>query len=321
MKQVDGLNDRARFTPTPAGSGPTPQESAWKRLVQFCRSSTRLFILIALLISVSCNRAPSAKAPERTLVVFSTVYPLADIAREVGGEHVKVDWLLDLGDPIAGYTLTDKDRVHLAGVDLVLCDGLTRTETWAQHELDRLSNTNTVISVDHTPGADQAPGVGLLYLDPQIASKYALDVGQALARRQPSNGQTFLARAAGYAKKIDAVAGSAGVRADSQLVVTTELFTPLLSRLGVKQVFVDVDPLHLRPRDAETLRRSAADAGARAMLVPFDTPPGTLTYLEQQTGLKVFTIDPMGYPNFDQHSTYLDVLKFNLEQIHLASAW
>ncbi|HEX8324017.1 MAG TPA: hypothetical protein VF595_08885, partial [Tepidisphaeraceae bacterium] len=70
----------------------------------------RLPLLLGLVLVMSCDRTPAPAPPPRQLVVFSTLFPLADIARNVGGDRVRVDWLLDLGDPIETYVLSRRDR-------------------------------------------------------------------------------------------------------------------------------------------------------------------------------------------------------------------
>lgn len=267
----------------------------------------------------ACDRTPPT-APPRTLVVFATLYPLADLARRVGGERVRVDWLLDLGDPITDYALSRRDRERMTGVDLVLCDGIGRTETWAREEIGRLGETGTVVGVSGTPGASDVPANGLLYLDPVLAAAYARELADAMARRTPSEGDGFRARADAMAKEIEATAATFVRGPGAGVMVLSGLFAPLLGRCGVPSTLYEADYLNLSPADAEAVRRAAENAGVRTLIVPFDTPPGTLANLQERTGLKPFALDPLGYPNFPQHSTYLDVLKFNLEQLKLATA-
>lgn len=278
-------------------------------------------LLAALVPFAGCDRTPTPAAPPRTQIVFATLYPLADIARQVGGDLVKVDWLFDLGDPLDRYALDAADRVRMAGADLILCDGAGRTETWALRELDRIRETDALVPVDQTKDAWQAPPGGLLVLDPTLAGQYAYNLAAALNRRVPSRGGQFRQNADAFVAKIDAAVASFRAPPDAQAVVLTNTFSPMLIRLGVRPVYYGADVLHLTPADADAIRRTADAAGVRTVLVGFDTPPGTLARLEQLTGLKPFTLDPMGYPNYGQHGSYLDVLTYNLDQLRLATSW
>ena len=278
---------------------------------------TRRLLLLAALLLPACGRPP--EVPARQLIVFATLYPLADIARQVGGDRVRIDWLVDSGDPIETFTLSEADRTRMSGVDLILADGTGRTEVWAQREIDRRRETGSVGTVDQTPSAWQAPSGGLLVLDPTLAAEYAHFVAKLLSRRLPSEANLFRQRAEAYAAELERTAASFTAPPGPPVMVLSELFQPLLARFGVRTTLVSADPLRFTAKDADAVRRSADDSGAKVLIVPFDTPPGTRTHLEELTGLRVFALDALGYPNYEQHSSYLDVLKYNLEQLRVAT--
>ena len=277
----------------------------------------RIALVAALLIG--CNRAPAPVEGDRRAIVFTTLYPLADLARQVGGEHVRVDWLLDLGDPIDQFAMTRRDAERFSGTDFILCDGLDRTEIWARADLDRFRNTSRLISVDQTTAPNEVPADGLLCLDPVLAGRTAILLADGLGRQFPKLTDDVHTRAAAFNKDLNTALAGFAVPKTAHVVVLSNLFQPLLARLGVKQVLVPADPLHLQRTDAESIRRAAESAGARSLIVPFGTPPGTVTSLEEQTGLKAVALDALGYPNYGQHASYLDVLKFNLDQLRIAT--
>ena len=272
-------------------------------------------------LPVACDRTPATPALARAQIVFATLYPLADIARQVGGDRVKIDWLFDLGDETDRYALDAAGRARMASADLILCDGAGRTETWAQRELDRMRETGALVPMDQTKDAWQAPADGLLVLDPTLAGQFAHNFAAALNRRLPTEGTQLRQQAAAFVARIDAAVAAFHAPPNAQAIVLTHTFSPMLTRLGVKPILYDADVLHLTQADADGIRRAADAAGVRTVLVGFDTPPGTLARLEQLTGLKAFLIDPMGYPNYGQHSSYLEVLAFNLDQLRLATSW
>ena len=252
-------------------------------------------------------------------VVFTTLYPLADLVRQVGGESTRVDWLLDLGDPIDGFVFTRREAERFNGVDLIVCDSLDRSETWGREKLDRFRNTPRLIEVWETAGTNEVPPDGLLCLDPVLAGRTARLVADNLGRRFPRRSATFHARADDFVKQVDATSAAITIRKGATVVVLSNLFQPLLARVGIKQLLVSADPLNLRRADAQAIRQAAEYSGARSLIVPFDTPSGRMIFLQEQTGLHPIALDALGYPNYGQHSSYLDLLKFNLEQLQLAT--
>ena len=59
---------------------------------------------------VGCSKPPPP--PEEPVVVVASVYALGDIVRQVGGDHVKVEWLIESGDPLGPLEDTPERRRH-----------------------------------------------------------------------------------------------------------------------------------------------------------------------------------------------------------------
>jgi manganese transport system substrate-binding protein len=93
--------------------------------------------LAALLLAAACTVDAAQGEPAGTsaegagasdavgrLEVLTTFTVLADMAREVGGEHVEVSSLTKVGAEIHGYEPTPADLRRAASADLVLDNGL-----------------------------------------------------------------------------------------------------------------------------------------------------------------------------------------------------
>jgi len=277
-----------------------------------------VLIILCLLLPIGCHRTDSAPVAEPRIVVCATVYPLADVVREVGGEHVRVDWIIDLGDPLAGFTTTEAERHRLTGVDLLVCDG-PQTEGWAQQAIASLSNSDKVVSLDHMRISHTTPSAGARWLDPLVVKEFAVEVARRMGLRMPQHADEFRARAAALGTKLDQLTQSAQIGKE-RVLVTDTLLDPLLDRFGVASVEVDIDPLDLNDADIKKLRTTAEREHIRNLLLPFDTPPGLITDLEARTNLRVFLIDELGLPQFPGHAKYLEIGAYNVAQLRDASA-
>lgn len=279
--------------------------------------------LILLCLIGACDRPadPVAEVTSRQIPVFASTFPLADLARQVGGVHVRVDWLIDLGDPLNGLIPTPAERQRLAGSELVLLDGPRRWESWANQDLSRAQAGGRLVSLEDLDIARTMPSSGLLQLDP-VAIKAALPVlAHKLGQIFPRQKAEFETRAKQLVAEIDALlqAHPNSVFGRGRVVVLDDTFVPLLDRFSIAYTRIDGDPLRLSDRDADGIRTKAAQENARVLLVPYDTPTGTIADLQTRTGLRVVPLDPLGYPNFAGHGSYLDVLKFNLAQLKAAT--
>ncbi|MBC7785516.1 MAG: zinc ABC transporter substrate-binding protein [Burkholderiales bacterium] len=274
----------------------------------------RITLIIGLLLAIGCGKAPSAAPPaEPRIVVCATVYPLADVVRQVGGEYVRVDWILDLGDPMAGFSMSENERHRLTGVDLLVCNGLG-AEAWAMQTIASLSETGKVVSLDTMRISRTAPPAGALWLDPLIVREFALLLAERFSARMPARGEYFRARAQALATDLDSATRGAS-KGRVQVIIPNTMFDPLLDRFGVAGALVDVDPLRLRSIDTDRLRARARKDQIKAIVLPFDTPPGTVAEIEAQTGLRAYLIDQLGLPQYPEHSGYLEILQYNLAQL------
>ena len=256
------------------------------------------FVMFVTLLPLACGRAKLPGEPAR-LVVCATSFPLANVARQIGGEGMKIDWIIDLGDPIEHVVLNTDERARFGNVDFALCDGV-RTEPWAQQELFSISNTDRLLSLDQLPIAATTPPAGLLWLDPLVVRQFVPVLVDRCALRSPPRADAFRARGTAFVAALDAVVkeypNSAFGR--GRVLITSNLFAPLLDRFGIGSFLVEADPLRLDDDAIDNLTTVGRREGIRTLLLPFDTPPGTITDIEERTHTKAFLIDPLGYANY-----------------------
>src|SRR5688500_11406823 len=89
-----------------------------------------LYIIFGVLISLlavslgACDRAPQAsKTRDKKLVVCTTTM-IADLARQIGGDHLEVIGIMKTGTDPHIYDPTPDDSIWFRKADLVLANGL-----------------------------------------------------------------------------------------------------------------------------------------------------------------------------------------------------
>lgn len=285
------------------------------------RHPRSLCVLLTVLVGLSACDPPQQTQPSvPTASVCATVYPLADVVREIGGPNVRLDWILDLGDPIHGYSLSNEDHNRMTGIDLLLCAG-TRSEAWAHAPISSLEDTGRVVSLEQLDIVRTAPPSGLLWLDPVIVRDAVPVIAEQLAKRLPRQADDLRARGEAYVKKIEEIVRKHpnSLFGRERVIVTERSFDALLDRFGIGAVVVEANPLDLSPSDYRRIRDKAAEEKIAAILLPFDTPGGAVQDIEARTGLRVFLIDYLGLPNYPGHGTYLEMLDSNLTQLENAT--
>jgi len=218
-------------------------------------------VVVALLLVAGCagggaldEAVPGTREASGTsdavgrLQVLTTFTVLADMAREVGQEHVEVASLTKVGAEIHGYEPTPADLRRAAGADLVLDNGLG-LEKWFEPFVARLDAPHATVSdgvdvIEIGSGAYDGRPNPHAWMSPVNGALYAHNIGAAFAAADPANAADYRANAADYAQRIEAVgrelaAAVDQVPAGSRALVTCEgAFSYLARDVGLEERFL-----------------------------------------------------------------------------------
>ena len=152
--------------------------------------------------------------------VLATFTVLADIARNVAGEHVNVNSLTKPGTEIHGYDPTPSDLKSAAKADLIISNGLG-----LEHWLDKLTSNSDAKRVVATDGIEplpitdgQASGEDNphAWMSPTNVKKYATTIAKALGDIDPDHKDDYNDNAKKYSAKLDTIGND--LRADLETV-------------------------------------------------------------------------------------------------------
>jgi len=160
--------------------------------------------LIAAVLLAGCAASPAGPSADGRPVVLTTFTVLADIARNVAGEHLAVESLTKPGAEIHGYEPTPGDIRRASDADLILDNGLN-LELWFERFVEGLDVPHVVVSegvrvMDITedayagkpnPHAWMSPLNVQIYVDNMVAAFSELDPRHAAA--YAANGSAYRA--------------------------------------------------------------------------------------------------------------------------------
>jgi len=167
-------------------------------------------ILLALVVA-SCSKAPEASPGEATPRVVATTGMIADVAREIAGEHAQIEQLMGAGVDPHLYTPTRTDIQKLMETDLVLYNGLL-LEGRMTDTLERAhGGGRTVIAVTDNideselqkPEAFEGHPDPHVWMDPVMWTEAAERIAAALGEIEPQNKAEFDAALAAYRSKLE----------------------------------------------------------------------------------------------------------------------
>jgi len=303
--------------PTDAHLVPWPR---FRRAVtgSFCAKIVVLLAVVLATLPGGCGtQAPPP--PADPVRVLTTVYALADIVRQVGGERVNVEWFVESGQSLDQLKETPQRRQQWRSADLVVTRGLP--DPWTYQGDGNAFQPSRILRVDTLPSARDADATTYLWLDPDVAIEIAREVAARLTAVDPKNDQLFKRNCDSFVQQVAALTKQADAairRAGPQPFVTLDHgFGPVAARFGMVEARLpqQVDPVQPTQYSAKILRQAADDVGAGAVFANSETPSTLLRDWEGRLDLPVLTLDALGTSASTGRSTYLALLQYNLEQL------
>lgn len=172
-----------------------------RRLAVVCAVSTVAFALTACGVT-------GGKDDDRP-VVLTTFTVLADIARNVAGEHLRVESITKVGAEIHGYEPTPGDIKKAAKADLILDNGMNLEAWFAQFVAD-LDVKHVVVSEGVAPmsiaeDAYQGKPNPHAWMSPLNVTTYVDNMVRAFAELDPAHSADFAAKGEAYKTELRAV--------------------------------------------------------------------------------------------------------------------
>lgn len=177
-----------------------------------------LMALVVTLMAIAPATAPNRDDGQLTVVTTFTV--IADIARNVAGDHAAVVSITKPGAEIHGYEPTPQDIARASRADLILWNGLN-LERWFEQFLSNLPPTPSVVVSDGLEPALIAEGAAKGHPNPHGwmgmdgARIYSRNIADALAKLDPANAADYHANAEAYIARIEATLAPARARIEA----------------------------------------------------------------------------------------------------------
>ncbi|MGJ3189316.1 metal ABC transporter substrate-binding protein [Paenarthrobacter nitroguajacolicus] len=205
-------------------------------------------IAIALALGVSACGGNSPAGGDDKPVVLTTFTVLADVAKNVAGDKLRVESITKAGAEIHGYEPTPGDIRKAAQADLILDNGLN-LEAWFAQFVEDLDVPHAVVSdgVEVMPIAEdsyQGKPNPHAWMSPKNVQIYADNMAKAFATLDPAHASEFEANAKAYNAQLqtvqDEMVSKLSVLSEKQraLVTCEGAFSYLARDAGLKEVYI-----------------------------------------------------------------------------------
>jgi zinc transport system substrate-binding protein len=258
------------------------------------------------------------------VLVAASIAPLADFARQVGGDWVQVITLLPPGASPHTYELTPAQVEQVAKARLLVLNGVG-LEYWADKLVQGAGNPNLIV-VDTSKGieilegdADEPGGNPHIWLDPRNAIVQVEHIRDALLQADPAHADDYRANAARYSAALremdQEIAGEVATWSSRQFIAFHPAWVYFAKRYGLEQVAVIEHSPGREPSPAEMaqLIETARRIGAKAIFAEPQFSPKAAQAIAEESEAQVFFLDPLG-SSLDDPS-YLNLMRYNLAQM------
>ena len=278
--------------------------------------------ILLLLFACGCDRTGANPAPIEKVNVVATVYPLADLARQVGGPYVNVSWILESGQSVSGLQSSPELRNRLRDADLVLAGGAT--EPWAVEASSNVYQFKRIIRLDALSSAQESiDSGGYVWLDPLIAEEGCRELCARLTAQRPERQEALRHRADDYVASLEGLLTEYRPKfsaiQNKRAVVLNPQFNALLSRFNFDVIQpLNTTAMQLDDSAIAVLRRTASQRNCKLLLVSGDTPAVVIDDVTVRTGMQLIALDALGTSAPGGRNSYLEQMRYNLEQLYHA---
>jgi ABC-type Zn uptake system ZnuABC Zn-binding protein ZnuA len=282
------------------------------------------FLLLPLVLP-GCDRPGTPTSQESVRRhVLSTVYPLADVVRQVAGKSVEVEWFCEAGQDPRDLKLTDEQVKRARAADLIVNSGFF--DPWAGEMMDLRQQALRLIRVDEMPAAidplvqdDDFPR-GALWLDPAIVKEVADAVRQRLTILDARRDRELRASCDAFTTEVDALDADLRARLaplkGRKFLSLRPTWGQFARRYGLGEVApLNTEPRNLTDEEVRTLKAAANREHTDLLAIDATLLPGVQRELQLRTGLRLLPLDPLGSSAPDGNSTWIKLMRYNLQQL------
>ncbi|MEI6510425.1 MAG: zinc ABC transporter substrate-binding protein [Candidatus Uhrbacteria bacterium] len=292
-------------------------------------------VVLGIVLAWATSWHPSTTISSSTsdsgrIKVVASFYPVAEFARQVGGDLVSVSTITPSGTEPHDYEPTARQVAEMYGADLVLYNG-GGVDAWADRIAPELKIQgvpavemgSAVDLLASSPGED-APTDPHFWLDPALAEKEVAFIRDTLSTINAKNAATYARNADAYLAQLssldaDFVAGLASCHQHT-VVTSHAAFAYLAKHYGFDVISISGISPEQEP-SAGRLSEIAAIAkakGVRAIFFETLVSPKLSETIASEIGARTLVFNPLEGLSAEEASAgedYLSVMRSNLENL------
>jgi ABC-type Zn uptake system ZnuABC Zn-binding protein ZnuA len=290
------------------------------------------FLLIFVLLLSACGGPAPREASQTTApVVLATTTFLADIARNVAGDHLAVDSLLSFGADPHSYQPIPADTVKISKRTVLIVNGL-EYEQFLGSLLENAGGERLMITASEGLEPRQMEEEGNtvidphMWLDPNRVIRYVENIRDGLSQADPNGAAIYKSNADSYIARLRELDGwikqqVAHLPAEHRLLVTNHeslgYFSEQYGFTVIGEVLQSVSSVASpSAKQMAELVDQIKSSGAPAIFLDASDNPTLAQQIASETGVTVVTdLHLESLTDGPLAGTYIEMMKYNVTQI------
>ena len=301
----------------------------WNKQVVFLAKAkfvAAAWLWLVPLVLAACAGSVAGSSPRTgdEVVVAASIAPLADFARQVGGDYVRVNTLVPPGASPHTFELTPSQVEQVARARVLVINGVG-LEYWADRLVEGAGNPGLIVA-DTSQGIDilerDAGGAGgnpHIWLDPVNAIVQVGHIRDALLRADPAHADDYRANAERYVNELrtldQEIADEVATWSNREFIAFHPDWVYFARRYGLEQVAVIQSSPGREPSPAEVAHivETAQRIDAQAIFAEPQFSAKAAQTIAAESGAYVLFVDPLGSSLCD--ACYLNLMRYNVGQM------
>ncbi|OQX00246.1 MAG: hypothetical protein BWK74_00080 [Desulfobacteraceae bacterium A6] len=268
------------------------------------------------------------------LQVAASIFPVADMVKQVGGDHVEVITIIPPGASPHTFELKPGvlKKISSARVFFMIGAGLEYwNEKFVKSSGGRLMKVVLSDGVDlihekehhhdekaGKPHSEETFANPHIWLDVEIAKSMVKRIVIALASVDSGHAPYYEERGIKYIAELDrldqTIYKETGKFKIKQYVAFHPAWDYFARRYGLESVGVieSVPGKSPTPLDIKNIVGNIKKHGVKAVFAEPQFNPKVAEVIAREAGIKVLMLDPMGGPGIKERESYIDIMKYNL---------
>lgn len=285
--------------------------------------------LLFTIVACGCTQEPAS----HRLNVTCSIFPLADVVRNIGNHNVEVHILIPPGASPHTFEPSPTEFKAFANTRIFVMVG-AGFEFWAE-KLITSSGSDSLLVVRASDGVElmshhtgrssmTQEGNPHIWLDPTIAKKLVFKIAASLAEADIDNAAQYLENANRYSMSLDSL--------DLEIEQTVKdfrtkeyvAFHPAWSyfarRYGLREVGIIEETPGREPTPKQLMKiiEDIRKFKIRAVFAEPQLSPKAASAIATEAGVELLMLDPLGGEDLPGRDSYLALMRYNLETMRKA---